>query len=56
MTVKSHARRTLLRTVAIALSLIVANTVAARAELHLDITRGKIAPLPRSSRERSIRA
>jgi TolB protein len=46
MTVHSLAFRALFRTVALALSLIVASTVVARAELHLDITRGKIAPLP----------
>ncbi len=46
MTVQSLARRTFLRSVALSLPLIAAGTVAARAELHLDITRGKIAPLP----------
>lgn len=46
MTVQSLACRALLRTFALALSLMVAGTVAARAELHLDITRGKISPLP----------
>src|ERR1700739_781271 len=46
MTVHSLARRTFLRSVALSLPLIAAGTLAARAELHLDITRGTITPLP----------
>ncbi|MBV8653572.1 MAG: Tol-Pal system protein TolB [Alphaproteobacteria bacterium] len=46
MTVPSLARRTFLRATALSLPLIAMGTVAARAELHLDITRATITPLP----------
>jgi TolB protein len=46
MIVPSLDRRALWRSCALALSLLIAGTVAARAELHLDITRGKVEPLP----------
>src|SRR6185437_4615108 len=46
MTVHSLARRTFLRATALSLPLIALGAAAARAELHLDITRATITPLP----------